>query len=164
MRAPISSSSSTAYANIAPGHPVLEVVFTARNERLGARLFRHGVKHRVVPIPLTGSVVDAQGRVVVDIEIENPVSPEDLGLGSDTRLLGLHLQWLMVRRTGVRGHWDTVRHRLQSRQSKTPRRQSGGTTGDVNWRACVRSPAACPTDLGLRRFGRGIHNARPTVR
>ena len=125
MRAPISSSSSAATPTSTPGHPVLEVVFTAHNERLGARLFRHGVKNRVVPIPLTGAVVDANGRVVVDIEIDHPVSPKELGTGSDTRLLGLHLKWLMVRRTGVRGRWDTGQHRLRRAD---PRRLAGKAT------------------------------------
>jgi hypothetical protein len=109
------------HAYITPGHPVLEVVFTARNERLGARLFRHGVRSRVVPIPLTipltGAVVDTQGRVVLDIEIDHPVSPKELGVGSDARLLGLHLKWLMIRRTGMRGHWDAVQHRLRRAKS-----------------------------------------------
>jgi hypothetical protein len=113
------------YAYVAPGHPVVEVVFTARNERLGARLRRHGVRNRVVSIPLTGAVVDTQGRVVVDIEIDHPVSPNELGTGSDTRLLGLHLKWLMVRRTGLRGLWDAVQRRLRR---ANPRRRAGEAT------------------------------------
>ncbi len=109
------------YAYVSPGHPVLEVAFTAGNERLGTQLFRHGMKNRVVSIPLTHAVADASGRVVVDVEIDHPVSPNELGKGSDTRLLGLHLKWLMVRRTGVRGHWDAVQHRLR----RVDQRRSG---------------------------------------
>jgi hypothetical protein len=101
------------HAYVTPERPVLDVVFSARNEQLAARRFRHGVRNHVVTIPMTGAVVDTQGRVVVDIEIEHPVSPEELGTGSDTRPLGLHLKWLMVRRTGVRGHWDALQHRLR---------------------------------------------------
>jgi hypothetical protein len=50
--------------------------------------------------------------VVVDLEIDNPVSPKELGASGDARHLGLHLQWLMVRRTGVRGRWDAVLRRV----------------------------------------------------
>jgi hypothetical protein len=117
------------HAYITPGHPVLEVVFAARNERLGARVFRRGVRNRFphipLTIPLTGAVMDTQGRVVVDIEIDQPVSPKELGMGNDTRLLGLHLKWLMVRRTGVRGHWNAVQHRLRR---ANPRRRAGEAT------------------------------------
>ena len=106
-----------------PMHPGLEVVFSARNERLGAHLFRHGVKSRVTPIPLTGAVVDADGRVVVDIDIDHPVSPKELGTGSDARPLGLHLKCLVVRRAGVRGHVNAVQQRLRR---VDPRRRARG--------------------------------------
>ncbi len=100
-------------AFVTQGHPVLDVVLTAGTERLGTQRFRHGVKNRVVSIPLMRAAVDAQGRVAIDIGIGHPVSPKELGTGSDTRPLGLHLKWLMVRRTGVRGQWDTLQHRLR---------------------------------------------------
>jgi hypothetical protein len=101
------------HAYVAPGHPALGVAFTGRDGRLVTRLFRHGVKSRPVPIPLTGAVVGAHGRVVVDIEIDHPVSPKELGTGADTRPLGLYLKWLTVRRTGARGRWDAVQRRLR---------------------------------------------------
>jgi hypothetical protein len=101
------------HAYLEPRHPALEVVFRNNNERLGVQLFRHGVKGRVVTIPLTGPVVDTHGRVVVEIEIDDPARPIELGTGSDTRLLGLHLKGLMVRRTGARGRLDTAQHRLR---------------------------------------------------
>ena len=114
------------HAYITPGHPELDVVLTSRNERLGARRFRRGVRNRFVPIeliiPLTSAVVDTEGRVVVDVEIGQPVSPQELGLSGDTRLLGLHLKWLMVRRAGGRRHWDAVRSRLRR---ANPRRRAG---------------------------------------
>jgi hypothetical protein len=100
------------YAYVAPEHPEVEVVFTAHGEMLGVRRFRHSETNSDVRIPLGGVVEDTQGRVVVDLEIDHPMSPKDLGASRDARHLGLHLQWLMVRRAGIRGQWDAVKRRL----------------------------------------------------
>jgi hypothetical protein len=99
------------HAFVTPAHPELTVVFTSRAERLETR-FRDAMRRRVLRIPLA-RVIDTQRRVVVNIEIDQPASPRELGLSDDSRLLGLRLEWLIVGRTGVRGRWDTIQRRLR---------------------------------------------------
>jgi hypothetical protein len=108
---------------------MLGVVFIARNERLGARLFRHGARNRVVQIPLKRAVVDTRGCVVIEIVIDHPLSPKELGTGSDTRLLGLHLEWLMLRRTSLRGRREAVQRRLRR---AIPTRRVGEATSTTD--------------------------------
>jgi hypothetical protein len=101
------------HAYVSAEHPEVEIVFSACGERLGARVFGHGMKRRFLRLPLAGALRDAQGRIAVDIDVDRPASPEELGTGSDPRLLGFHLQWLVVCRTGVRGRWNAVHRRLR---------------------------------------------------
>ena len=84
------------------GEPLAKHVFhhrRARLRRIRARLGA-GAPHHLVRIGLPGSMPDDAGSVVVDLRLHSPVSPQELGLGGDTRRLGLHLVWLEVEPAG----------------------------------------------------------------
>jgi hypothetical protein len=114
-----------AHAHVTPRNPELGLVVSAGGQRLRALQFRHGVKSPVVSVPLDRAVVNGEGLVVVELGIDHPVSPKELGTGIDARPLGLHLQSLMVRRTGVRGQWDMLQHQLRRAD---PRRRASDET------------------------------------
>jgi hypothetical protein len=104
---------------VAQAHPALEVEASAGGERLATRVFRHGEAPRVLRIPLPPSVRGPGGRTVVELGFDAPARPVDLGLGDDTRRLGLQLRWLMMRKSTRRATLsDAVRHRVGSLVSR----------------------------------------------
>ena len=84
-------------AFLTPDHPRLKVEVWALGEQLGGRVFHHGEAQRLLRVPLPATAVPA-GRIPFELRLFNPARPVDLGLGDDDRRLGLHLEWLMVRK------------------------------------------------------------------
>jgi hypothetical protein len=88
---------------VAPEQPELKVEASARGTHLGTRVFRHRrllwragrANHLRVVVP--PSARDETGRTVVELRLQEPVSPLDLGVGDDPRRLGLHLRSLVAR-------------------------------------------------------------------
>jgi hypothetical protein len=80
------------------GHPQLEVVVSAQEQPVGARVFRYGEDHPSLHFNLPGGLVDQEGRVVLDLRLRDPARPVDLGVGADRRRLGLHLKSLTIRK------------------------------------------------------------------
>jgi hypothetical protein len=128
------------HAYVSEEHPEVEIVFRARCGRLGMRRVRHGMKNRVFRLPLEGALRNAEGRLVVDVDVHSPARPADLGAGGDPRLLGFHLEWLMIGRTGARGRWDAMQRHL--RRAGRRRRHH-------------ESPAASSADMPGARSARG---------
>jgi hypothetical protein len=83
-------------AFVTPDHPELEVEVSALGERLARRVFRLGEAQRLLRIRWPAAA--QSGRTRFELHFSEPVRPIDLGLGDDPRRLGLHLEWLMVRR------------------------------------------------------------------
>jgi GT2 family glycosyltransferase len=81
---------------VAPDHRELRVGFSALGEQLASQVFRHGNADRLVRIPLPAAARGHAARMRFELRLHDPARPVDLGLSGDERLLGLHLQWLMV--------------------------------------------------------------------
>jgi hypothetical protein len=80
-------------------HPVLEVEISAFGEQLARRVFRHGEAPRLLRVPLPPALRGRAGRILFELRLRDPARPIDLGLGGDERRLGLHLRWLVVRKS-----------------------------------------------------------------
>jgi hypothetical protein len=90
---------------VTPDHPDLRVDVSARGEQLGARVFRHrralfrlGKGHQPLHVTLPASVRGETGQVLLELRLQDPARPVDLGLSDDARRLGLHLRSLVARR------------------------------------------------------------------
>jgi hypothetical protein len=90
---------------VTPEHPELKVELFARDERLGGSVFRHrrlpfrrSRAHMPLHVVLPSSAQDEKGRAVLELRLQHPASPLDLGLSDDSRRLGLRLRSLTVRR------------------------------------------------------------------
>jgi hypothetical protein len=90
---------------VTPEHPELVVEASARGRQLGRRVFRHrrglfgrGRGHRALRVLLPASAKDETGRAVLELSLEDPASPLDLGLSDDARRLGLRLRSLTTRK------------------------------------------------------------------
>jgi hypothetical protein len=84
-------------------HRELNVEIYAGGQRLGSRAFRHrigarrlGRGHRRLRVVVPATARDDWGRVVLELRIQDPARPVDLGLSDDSRRLGLQLRSLMV--------------------------------------------------------------------
>jgi hypothetical protein len=87
-----------------PDHQELTTEVFARGERLGARTFRHrrGARllrrrHPPLSVVVPATARDESGRVALELRLGEPARPVDLGVSSDERSLGFHLQSLTVR-------------------------------------------------------------------
>ena len=83
-------------------HPELKVEVSALDKQLAGRVFRHGEAQRLLRIPWPAARGDQAGRTPFELHLSDPARPVDLGLGDDPRRLGLHLEWLMVRKSAWR--------------------------------------------------------------
>jgi hypothetical protein len=79
---------------VTPDHPELAVDFAVGEEAVAARVFRDGEADQTLHIPLADGLTDEHGRLIVDVLVNEPARPVDLGLGADPRRLGLHLRSL----------------------------------------------------------------------
>jgi hypothetical protein len=86
---------------VTPDHPELNVEVFAGGVKRGAEVFRHRrpalLQERRLRVVLPASASDGMGRIVVELRLQDPVSPHDLGLSDDARRLGLRLRSLSVR-------------------------------------------------------------------
>jgi hypothetical protein len=82
---------------VTPEHPVLEVKASVAGQQLATRVFRHDEAPSLLRVPVPPSVRGFGGRTVVELGLRDPASPADLGLGDDTRRLGVQLRWLLLR-------------------------------------------------------------------
>jgi hypothetical protein len=85
-------------AFVTPDHPELKVEVSALDEQLAGRVFRHGEGQRILRVPFPVPASAHAGRTLFELHVSDPARPVDLGLGGDVRRLGLHLEWLMVRK------------------------------------------------------------------
>jgi hypothetical protein len=83
---------------VTPDHPELEVEASALGERLARRAFRHDKPDRFLRIPLPAAAKSQAARIRLELRLHDPARPVNLGFSGDERMLGLHLQWLMVGR------------------------------------------------------------------
>jgi hypothetical protein len=90
---------------VTPDHPELEVEASALGQRLAHRAFRHGKPDRFLRIPLPAAARGQAARVPLELCLRDPARPVDLGLSGDERMLGLHVQWLMVGRIS---RWEAL--------------------------------------------------------
>ena len=99
-------------AFVTPDHPELKVEASALDEKLADRVFRHGEAYRLLRVPLPAAAAGKAGRTLFELRLRDPARPIDLGLGGDVRRLGLHLRWLMVRKsTWWATLWDAIREK-----------------------------------------------------
>jgi hypothetical protein len=89
-------------AFMTPDHPNLRFEAAALDEELAGRVFRHGEAQRLVRIPWPAAAGTHAGRTTFELRLSEPARPVDLGLGDDVRRLGLHLEWLTVRKSAWR--------------------------------------------------------------
>jgi hypothetical protein len=95
---------------VTPDHPALDVEVVAAHDQLARQVFRHGEAPRTLRVPLPAGLRGRAGSVLVELLVRDPARPVDLGLGGDERSLGLHLRWLMIRRSTWRAAlWDAAR-------------------------------------------------------
>jgi hypothetical protein len=102
-------------------HPELKVEVSALGEELAGRVFRNGEAQRLLRVPFPSASGVYGGRTVFELHISDPARPVDLGLGGDVRRLGLHLEWLMVRKSA----WRTAFSDVIREKSSNLRRRIG---------------------------------------
>jgi hypothetical protein len=108
-------------AFVTPDNPELGVDISALDEHLGGRVFRDGEGQRLLRVPFPEAAASAS-RTVFSLRISDPARPVDLGLADDARRLGLHLEWLMVRkRTAHAPFLDAVREKSTNLRSRLKR-------------------------------------------
>jgi hypothetical protein len=99
-------------AFVTPDHPEVKIEVSALDEQLAFRVFRHGDAQRLLRVPFPAVAGPQADRVLFKLHVSEPARPVDLGLGGDVRRLGLHLEWLMVRKSTWRASlWDAVREK-----------------------------------------------------
>jgi hypothetical protein len=102
-------------------HPELTVEVSALGEHLAGRVFRHGEAQRLLRVPFPSASGAHGGRMLFKLHLSDPARPVDLGLGDDPRALGLHLEWLMVRKSA----WRTTLSDVVREKSANLRRRLG---------------------------------------
>jgi hypothetical protein len=106
---------------VMPEHPVLEVGASVAGRQLAIRVFRHGDVPSLLRVPVPPGVRGAGGRTVVQLELRDPARPSDLGLGDDTRCLGVQLRWLLLRRSTKRAAlFDAARESVARVRARLP--------------------------------------------
>jgi hypothetical protein len=96
-------------------HCRLEVEVFAREECLAGQTFRYGATAAALYVHLPSAMMDSERYVCLDIRLRDPARPVDLGLGRDSRRLGLHLRSLTVReRAGEGRETNGVARRQES--------------------------------------------------
>jgi hypothetical protein len=100
-------------------HPELRVDVSAFGERLAGRIFRHAEGQRLLRIPFPAAARAHGGRARFELRLSDPARPVDLGLGGDVRRLGLHLEWLTVRKSTWRAPLlDAIREKAANLRSR----------------------------------------------
>jgi hypothetical protein len=89
-------------AFVAANHHRLDLEVLAQDKSLAKRVFHDGKPHGLLRMPLPVGGRDERSRTVLEFRLRHPARPIDLGLGADTRQLGIHLHSLTVRRSGWR--------------------------------------------------------------
>ena len=106
-------------AFVTPDQPKLIVEAWALGEQRAARVFRDGEAQRLIRIPWPEVAGSRAGGRLFELRVSDPARPVDLGLGDDYRRLGLHLEWLMVRkRTRRASFWDVIREKSANLRSR----------------------------------------------
>jgi hypothetical protein len=82
-------------------HRELDVEIHAAGRRIAVHTFRHGGPQQAVRIRLPRASLDPDGRAVLELHVLEPARPVDLGVGSDTRRLGVQLRSLTVVESGT---------------------------------------------------------------
>ena len=91
-------------ALVTPKHPELAVEVMTLGKRLAEVTFRFPKARNRIQARLPATASDERGRTVVRLRVRHPARPVDLGLSGDSRLLGLHLHSLFVRRSSWAGN------------------------------------------------------------
>jgi hypothetical protein len=102
-------------------HPELKVEVSALGEQLAGRVFCQGEAQRLLRVPFPAALGARGGRMLFELHLSDPARPVDLGLGDDPRLLGLNLEWLMVRKRA----WRTTLSDVVREKSANLRRRLG---------------------------------------
>jgi hypothetical protein len=106
-------------AFVTPDHPNLEVEVSAFDEHLAHRVFHHGEALRLFHIPFPTTAGAQARRMLFELRLSDPARPLDLGLGEDTRRLGVRLEWLRVRKRSLRGTLsDAIREKSANLRSR----------------------------------------------
>jgi hypothetical protein len=111
-------------AFVTADHPELKVEAWALGEQVAARVFRQGEAQRLVRIPWPEVAGSNEGRRLFELRLFDPASPVDLGLGDDDRRLGLHLEWLTVRKRSWSATLRDVVHEKSANLRSRFRRRS----------------------------------------
>jgi hypothetical protein len=106
-------------AFVTPQHPELTVEVSARGEQLAQRVFRHGASDRLLSVPMPTAAMRGE-RTVVELRLQSPARPADLGLGDDARRLGVQLRWLMLRKRSWRATLGDVARSASAKVRRRP--------------------------------------------
>jgi hypothetical protein len=60
---------------------------------LGRALYTHGSSRQTLSFPIPPGLLDGS-TITIDLEMDNPQSPAELGLSGDARSLGIGLSWI----------------------------------------------------------------------
>lgn len=83
-------------------HPKLEVEVWVREQRVVTQIFRDAKPADPLRAHLPVSMLDEEGRAMLELRLREPARPLDVGLSEDPRRLGVHLQSLTVTEPGAR--------------------------------------------------------------
>lgn len=92
------------------GHPPLHIVCRSRGRDLARWICSEGDAGQVRRISIPIEVVAAGGTVDLEFLVSDPRSPAELGLSSDTRRLGVGMEWLRLlpARPTARDAWSVA--------------------------------------------------------
>jgi hypothetical protein len=77
-------------------HREATVEFWAGGQQVGTHTFRLTGGEQTVHVDLPRVPIDSAGRAVLDFHMREPARPADLGMGTDSRRLGVYLRSLTV--------------------------------------------------------------------
>ena len=106
---------------LSPEHRTLDVELWADKHHIGTWTLRYGRSARPLRARLSGGMLDDERQARLDLRLRHPASPADLGLGNDTRRLGVYLRSLSVRQAPARAGRRDGRPSLRDLRDLVPR-------------------------------------------
>jgi hypothetical protein len=83
-------------------HPRLEVEVWVGEERLAAQVFHDAKPVHPLVVPLSAAMMNDEGGVTLELRLNEPARPRDVGYSEDPRRLGVYLQALAITEPGAR--------------------------------------------------------------
>jgi hypothetical protein len=93
MNAAPSRLTMNASAFVPREHDKMNISVSLNGHKLGSALYTHGSSQQTFSFPIPPELLDGS-TITIDLEMDNPQTPAELGLSRDARPLGIALSWI----------------------------------------------------------------------